>query len=398
MAAEGLQITHLADDQRRGAFAFAALFALESFARALCASVITVQAHDLLNDNQKVATLFLVVGMGALVATLTIPYLIARSARRWVYTAGTIGLMLASALLATHTLPGQAGGMLVRVVATASLNITLSLYILDHIRRHELVRSEPMRLALSAASWTVGPFLGVYLYEHWDVWVPFAASALASLALLALFWVLRLRETVIRPARRPPANPLGYIARFVSQPRLRLAWVIAFGRSCFWSSLFIYGPLLMITGGVGKEAGGLLVSLGQVALISAWFFGKVAQKVGVRTVVAGSLGVLALSCIAAGLAGTSFPLVAGGFLLAGSIAGSSLDGVGGIPFLRAVKARERAEMSGVYRTYNDMAELIPSLVFSILLLFLPLGAVFLTLGLALAGITALAWLYLPKSL
>jgi hypothetical protein len=55
-------------------------------------------------------------------------------------------------------------------------------------------------------------------------------------------------------------------------------------------------------------------------------------------------------------------------------------------------------MSGVYRTYNDMAELIPSLVFSVLLLFLPLGAVFLTLGLALAGITALAWLYLPKSL
>ncbi|MDP9137646.1 MAG: MFS transporter, partial [Pseudomonadota bacterium] len=296
MAAEGLQLTYLADDQRRGAFAFAALFALESFARALCASVITVQAHDLLNDNQKVATLYLVVGIGGLLATLTIPYVIARSARRWVYTAGAIGLMLASALLATHALSAQAAGMLVRIIGTACLNITLSLYIMDHIRKKELVRSEPMRLALSAASWTVGPYLGVYLYENFAIWVPFALSAVSALALLALFWVLRLRETVIRPARQRPANPLAYIERFVRQPRLRLAWAIAFGRSCFWSSFFIYGPLLMITSGVGKEAGGLLVSLGQVGLVTAWFFGRVAQKTGVRRVIAGSLGVLGLTC------------------------------------------------------------------------------------------------------
>jgi MFS family permease len=398
MAAEGLQLTYLADSERRGAFAFAALFALESFARALCASVITVQAHDLLNDNQKVATLFLVVGIGGLLSTLTIPYIIARSARRWVYTAGGVGLMLAAALLAAHALPEQAAGMLVRVIATACLNITLSLYILDHIRKHDLVRSEPLRLALSAVSWTVGPYLGVYLYENWAIWVPFALSAAAAMALLALFWVLRLRETVIRPARRQPANPLAYVERFVRQPRLRLAWAIAFGRSCFWSSLFIYGPLLMITGGVGKEAGGLLVSLAQIALATAWFFGRVAQKAGVRSVIAGSFAALALTTFAAGLAGTSFPLVAGAFLLAGSVAGASLDGVGGIPLLRAVKAHERGEMSGVYRTYNDIADLLPSLVFSVLLLFLPLEAVFLSLGLGLLVITALSWIYLPKSL
>ena len=398
MAAEGLQLTYLPDDQRRGAFAFAALFAIESFARALCASVITVQAHDLLNDNQKVATLFLVVGIGGLLATLTIPYVITRSARRWVYTAGAIGLMFASALLAARLLPAQAAGMLVRVVGTACLNITLSLYILDHIHKHELVRSEPLRLALSTASWAVGPYLGVYLYEHWEPWVPFALSALSALLLLAFFWVLRLRETVIRPARQRPANPIAYIDRFVKQPRLRLAWIIAFGRSCFWSSFFIYGPLLMISGGVGKEAGGLLVSLGQVGLATAWVFGRVAQKAGVRSVVAGSLGALALACLAAGVAGTTSPLIAGGFLLAGSIAGSSLDGVGGIPFLRAVKARERAEMSGVYRTHIDMSDLVPSLIYSVLLLFLPLGAVFITLGAGLIIIAALAWLYLPKSL
>ncbi|MGH6875367.1 MAG: MFS transporter, partial [Aestuariivirgaceae bacterium] len=81
-----------------------------------------------------------------------------------------------------------------------------------------------------------------------------------------------------------------------------------------------------------------------------------------------------------------------------AIAGAALDGVGGIPFLRAVRARERAEMAGVYRTFIDMSDLLPTLVFSVVLLFLPLGAVFVVLGAWLAVVACLSWLYLPKSL
>jgi hypothetical protein len=102
--------------------------------------------------------------------------------------------------------------------------------------------------------------------------------------------------------------------------------------------------------------------------------------------------------VLAGVCGTAFPLLAAGFLLAGAIAGAALDGVGGIPFLRAVKARERAEMAGVYRTFIDVADLLPTLVFSVVLLFFPLGAVFVVLGAWLAVVAALSWLYLPKSL
>jgi hypothetical protein len=110
------------------------------------------------------------------------------------------------------------------------------------------------------------------------------------------------------------------------------------------------------------------------------------------------MGVLALLSMLAGLAGTSRPLLAAGFLLLGAIAGSALDGVGGIPFLRAVRTRERAEMAGVYRTFIDMSELLPTLVFSVVLLFLPLGAVFVVLGLWLLIVTALSWRYLPRSM
>jgi MFS family permease len=387
----------LPSEHRRGALAFATLFALESLARALVSTVISVQAYDLLQNNQRVSMLFTVIGIGGLAATLTIPVLVRLTARRWVYTGGTLLLMAAGALLATHTLAGQAAGMFFRLLGTACLHITLSLYILDHIRKQDLVRSEPLRLALSTASWTVGPYLGVYLYARHGVWSPFVLSIGAAGLVLAVFWYLRLRE-FIRPAQKAPPNPLRNIGRFVAQPRLRLAWLIAFGRSCFWSTFFIYLPLLMIGAGMGAEVGGFIISLGNMALVTAVYFGRLARRVGVRQVIAGALAALALVSALAGVCGTAFPLVAAGFLLAGAIAGAALDGVGGIPFLRAVKARERAEMAGVYRTFIDVGDLLPTLVFSVVLLFFPLGAVFIVLGAWLAVVAGLSWFYLPRSL
>jgi MFS family permease len=387
----------LPSEHRRGALAFATLFALESLARALVSTVISVQAYDLLQNNQQVSLLFTVIGIGGLAATLTIPAVVRLTARRWVYSGGTLLLMAAGALLATHTLAGQAAGMFFRLLGAACLNITLSLYILDHIPRQDLVRSEPLRLALSTASWTIGPYLGVYLYARHGVWSPFVLSMVAAGLVLAVFWYLRLRE-FIRPAQKAPPNPLRNIGRFIAQPRLRLAWLIAFGRSCFWSTFFIYLPLLMIGAGMGAEVGGFIISLGNMALVTAVYFGRLARRVGVRQVIAGAMAALALVSALAGICGTALPLIAAGFLLAGAIAGAALDGVGGIPFLRAVKARERAEMAGVYRTFIDVADLLPTLVFSVVLLFFPLGAVFIVLGAWLAVVAGLSWLYLPRSL
>ena len=53
--------------------------------------------------------------------------------------------------------------------------------------------------------------------------------------------------------------------RFLAQPRLRLAWLIAFGRSCFWTTFFIYGPLLLVEAGLDKTVGGFMISASQVA-------------------------------------------------------------------------------------------------------------------------------------
>src|SRR4029078_10316564 len=215
MASEAAPVIWTAAPPKRGAVAFASLFAVESFARALIATVISVQAHDLLKESQKVSVLFTCVSVVVLTSTLSLPHLFRHVPRRWMYTLGVSALIVASASFATYTLPGQVVGMFLRNAGAATLNITLALYILDNIRRSDLVRSEPLRLTLSTLSWTIGPFLGVWLYENQGHWAPQVLSISASLLLIALFWHLRLgSHPVIRPAKSKQESPLRNVGRF----------------------------------------------------------------------------------------------------------------------------------------------------------------------------------------
>ncbi|MDP4823727.1 MAG: MFS transporter, partial [Aestuariivirgaceae bacterium] len=218
------------------------------------------------------------------------------------------------------------------------------------------------------------------------------------LVLLVLFWHLNL-EVGARRASSVSSHPWRSVRRFVAQPRLRLAWMVAFSRSCFWTVFFTYAPLLLLTSGLSAKAGGLLVSLGNVTLVTALLFGKLAQRVGVRRVIAGAMVVSAVLSLFAGLSGlAAMPVLAAVLLWLATFAASALDGVGGIPFLRSVRVHERAEMSGVYRTYLDFSELLPNIIFSVALLMMPIAGVFIILAawLVLAG--WISWRFLPRSM
>ncbi|MDA4635547.1 hypothetical protein NZA98_31420, partial [Escherichia coli] len=60
-----------------------------------------------------------------------------------------------------------------RTFGAGALSITLSLYIMDHIKKGELVRAESVRMATATFAWTAGPFLGVFLYSTIGMIAPF---------------------------------------------------------------------------------------------------------------------------------------------------------------------------------------------------------------------------------
>ena len=64
--------------------AFALLFAIESFARAILVTVIPLQAFAALESSRAVSLMFTCVGIAGLVGSLFIPFLIRLIPRRWV--------------------------------------------------------------------------------------------------------------------------------------------------------------------------------------------------------------------------------------------------------------------------------------------------------------------------
>ncbi len=378
---------------------FAILYMIETFTRASVATVIPVQAYDLLQDERQVSFLYTAVGIGALAFSLVIPVLIRSASRRWTYTFGAFCFVLTAICLAANTVFGQVGGMSLRVAGTACLNVTLNLYILDYIRKKDYVRNDSTRLALSMVGWTVAPYAGIWLYTTYGPHATYALSASFALILMATFWYFRLTDkNAISPGKVKPARPLRNVGRFASQPRLRLAWLIAFGRSSFWSTFFVYAPILMVASGEGKQAGGLLVSAGNALLITILVWGRIGEKVGVRRLATFGFFAGASCLFVAGYSGAEAALVSAGLLLLAAFFVVPLDAVGSVPFYRAVHPHERPEMTAVYRTYLDVGELIPPLVYGLLLGVFGFGAVFVALGGLMALCGAITWRYVPQRL
>ncbi len=370
---------------RPGASVFATMFTIESAARALLSTVITVQALALLEDARNVSIMFALVGVTGLAASFAIPALVHRSSRRAVYSLGTVLLVAAAAALALISVPGQIAGMLMRVFATACISVTTSLYIMQYINKRDLTKSEPMRLQFAAAAWTLGPWLGVYLYTTLGPNWAYGASVVAASALLLFFWLLRLTDNpAVQKANRGPPNPLTCIGRFVSQPRLRLAWVITFGRSCWWVFFFIYTPIYMIESGYGAAVGAAVVSAGNALLFLTPIFGRLGARRGIKRVLSAAYLAAGLSTFLAGLF-YAHAAAATALLLVAALGCVALDALGNIPFMRSVHPYERAEMTTVFRTYIDFSELVTPAVFAVILSLSDLRTVFVVFGVVLAA-------------
>jgi hypothetical protein len=123
-----------------------------------------------------------------------------------------------------------------------------------------------------------------------------------------------------------------------------------------------------------------------------------AERFGLRMTIAFSFAAMTAMLVLAGAAGEAFPLWSAAFLLACTFFTISLDALGSAAYLRAVRAYDRPQMTAVYRTYLDLSDLLPPLVYSIVLAFFGLGAVFTTLAVFCVVCGWLSWRYLPKSM
>jgi len=381
-----------------GAQSFALLFAFESFARATISTVVPLQVLDVTGDPQNTSTLLFFMALIGISGNLAVPLLVRVLSRRFTFTLGCLMLVATAFSFAEHTLASTALGLFLRVFSASCSIVCLNLYILDHLHGRELNKIEPLRLFLAGFAWTLGPWLGVHLSLHYGHAVPFLLAACAALLCLAYFWYLRITDNpVIVRARSAPPNPFKAIGVYFRQPRLRLAWLIAMIRTAWWATFYTYGPIFAVTAGLGREAGGLMVSAASALLFFSPFYGRVLQRKGVRWLVIRGFLVAGGVTLTAALLSPITPAVAAAVLVLAACAVAALDVAGNLPFLRTVRPSQRAPMTSVFLTYRDAATIAPQGLFSVLLRVLPLPFVFVASGLSLL---TLAWYsrFLPRRL
>ncbi|SFR52365.1 MFS transporter [Litoreibacter janthinus] len=374
---------------------FALLAGAEAMARGILISVFPLAMYQALQDAAVVSKAYFGIGICSLIAGLMVPFVSRFFPRRWVYILGA-SFFVTGALLAIKGSPeATVLGLLLTTISTVITFVCFNAYVLDYIARIELGRCETSRMFYSALGWTIGPALGVILMSWWRP-APFIVAAVASSLMLGLFLFMRLGNgKLITKSRKPPTNPLAFLPRFWSQPRLVAGWLFAVIRSCGWWVYVVYLPIFAIENGLGDQTSGIALSISNGALFLTPLMLRWMQRRSIKRAVRTGFFVAStlfvLSALFSGL-----PWVSLLCLMFGSFFLILLDVSAGLPFLLAVKPSERTEMSAVYASYRDVSGIITPGVAWLILLVTPVAGLFAAGGAGLLGAWVLSGRLNPR--
>lgn len=389
-----LNLNGLRDNRR---ISLAALFGLESLSRAILLTIVPIQGLAVFGSAKTLSDMLFIASLFGLVSTLNLAALIQLIARRYVYTLGISMIAVASVLFMFEAPKAYVMAVALRASGTGMITAIVSLYVMDLISKQDYIRYEPNRLLFSSVSWIVGPTLGIWLSSNIGEWAPFLVSVASSMAALGYFWWLRLGPgKVIQAARQNPEHPLLAVVHFFQRRHLRLSYIIVWVRATFWVSLFIYSPLYITQAGLDPLYAGLFLSGINGIIFLAPFIGAGARILGVRKTIISGFAMLTLSLVALGLIGSPKPIGLVFWIIAALFA-FCLDVVANVPFMRLVKERERADMTMVFTTWRDLAEVTSPGLAGFVLAVAPLNGLFFALAGMMAGTTYLTT-WLPRRL
>jgi MFS family permease len=397
---DGLQrVTDLVRGERARAPGFILMFTCDSIARSILISLIPLQAYALLGAAQIVSVVYFLVAVLGLLCSLAVPLILHHVPRRQVLTAAALAQIASIILLGIGTKVSLITGLCLQAIALSAMDVVINLYLLEHIPRRELSHFEPLRLVFAGTAFAAGPWLGIFLQRNVADYFTYLVAAVSMSVMLLYFRAMRLADAPLTDAQSAPTpNPIGFVRRYMAQPRLVLAWLLAFGRNGWWVSYFIYMPIYVASSGYSPQTGGALVSLGLAPMLAVRVWARIGQIVGVRNLLTFGYGVNSLcSLLGAAAAFAGYPRLCMGLICCAALFATMVDGAGNVPFLRAVHPYERVPMTSVFMTFRQMASLTVPGILALVLWVLPLPAAFAVGGLitlVMAGLSR----YLPRGM
>jgi MFS transporter, ACDE family, multidrug resistance protein len=363
---------------------FALLAGLEAAVRGTLISAMPLTVYDTLGSAAATSRVYFIAGIVSLIWGLLVPSLTRIVPRRWTYTLGCTLYLCGMALAITGTPTTIALSLICNAMATVTIFVCFNAYVLDYIDRADLSRGQSTQMVYAATSWSVGPLLGVALHEWWAP-APFILAGFWAMCLLTTFWFLRLGNgKQIARAKTPALNPLAYLMPFFQQRRLIAGWLFAVIRSCGWWVYVVYLPIFCIEAGLGNKVGGIALSTSNALLFVAPVISRAVKRHSVRRMVRMAFGIcgalFALATIVSPL-----PWLTVAAVMCASVFLVTLDVVGGLPFMMAVKPSQRTEMAAVYSTFRDVSGIATPGAAYLVLLVAPLPGIFAACAVAMAA-------------
>ena len=373
---------------------FLVLFTLEPLYRSIIVTVVPLMALERFGSAQDVGIFFFLLGILGVGMNLAVPSLVRRLARRGTFRLGVIAGVVSMLLFMHNELWAFCAGMALHLFAASCIDVTLNLYLMDHVRRQDFGRYEPVRMFFLAFSWSVGPFLGVYLRNAVNPAAPFLVGSVVLLLLGAYFFYLRFFDNPALGGQRVAlTNPIRYLPRFFMQPRMALVYLLSTMRSGWWTMYFIYVPIFCVTMGLGETMGGALVSLATSFVMTTPLLRSTIQRYGIRRVLLAGYAGAGVVTIGIG-ACMGIPYLAVALILMAALFAVLCDSVGNTLFYRAVRSWERSEMATVFGSYRSVSSLAFPGVYSGVLAIFPLPAVFVFTGFGMLA-TSLMTRFIP---
>lgn len=372
----------------------AGLFFVHTMSRGILLSVLPLQAFAILGDAQLTSTLYFAISVGGILGSLVMPVVIQKIGNYRSFLVGCVAMLFSSALLSFDQIIYFSIGLFAHTFAIAAVEVSLTLYVLAEVPRRDMTRFEPLRILSLVLALTIGPFLGVFMEEKLFHYLPYIICAVFTLLAIIYFRWIGLHRVDVLGTDAKDMNPVNIIRRFIAQPRLRLAYGLILARSSWWTMFIIYIPIYCEQTGLGELTGAAIVSVGTAWTFSVPFWGWVARRYGIRALMQTGFAVTGMLLLVV-YSVNDIPWLAASLMVVSALGTTMLDGAGNVLFYRAVRGRERAEMTAVFSTYRDAGQLLTPGIFAILLKIFALPIVFPTAAIWMM-IASVYSRYIPK--
>ncbi len=363
---------------------FALLAGLEAAVRGTLISSMPLTVYAALGSAAATSRVYFIAGIVSLIWGLLVPSLTRILPRRWTYSLGCCLYLCGMTLAIIGTPASIALSLICNAMATVTVFVCFNAYVLDYIDRADLSRGQSTQMVYAATSWTVGPLLGVSLHAWWAP-APFILAGFWAMCLLTAFWFLRLGNgKQIARAKTAALNPLAYLMPFFQQRRLIAGWLFAVVRSCGWWVYVVYLPIFCIEAGLGNKVGGIALSTSNALLFVAPVISRAVKRHSVRRMVRMAFGVCGVLFAIATVV-SPLPWLTVAAVMCASMFLVTLDVVGGLPFMMAVKPSQRTEMAAVYSTFRDVSGIATPGAAYLVLLVAPLPGIFAACAVAMGA-------------